>query len=98
MKFVHLQTILSRRHSGKRKFSQNKGFPTVKGFTKWPLMHMLIGTKNGPQLVIGSVNISGYVCDHVFVDTFYKKDLMVENSYQGVLNIVYKIVPINFPF
>ena len=33
MKFVHLQTILSRRHSGKRKFSQNKGFPTVKGFT-----------------------------------------------------------------
>ena len=33
MKFVHLQTILSQRHSGKRKFSQNKGFPTVKGFT-----------------------------------------------------------------
>ena len=33
MNFVHLQTILSRRHSGKRKFSQNKGFPTVKGFT-----------------------------------------------------------------
>ena len=33
MKFVHLQTILSLRHSGKRKFSQNKGFPTVKGFT-----------------------------------------------------------------
>ena len=33
MNFVHLQTILSRRHSGKRKFSQNKRFPTVKGFT-----------------------------------------------------------------
>ena len=33
MNFVHLQTILSRRHSGKRKFYQNKGFPTVKGFT-----------------------------------------------------------------
>ena len=33
MKSVHPQTILSRRHSGERKFSQNKGFPTVKGFT-----------------------------------------------------------------
>ena len=28
-----LQTILSRRYSGERKFSQNKRFPTVKGFT-----------------------------------------------------------------
>ena len=33
MNFVYVQTILSRRHSGKRKFFQNKGFPTVKGFT-----------------------------------------------------------------
>ena len=33
MKSVHAQTILSRRHSAKRKFSQNKGFPTVQGFT-----------------------------------------------------------------
>ena len=33
MKFVHAQTILSRRHSGKRKFSQNKGFPAVEWFT-----------------------------------------------------------------
>ena len=45
MNFIHAQTILSRRHSGKRKFSQNKGFPTVKGFTKkelaWEELHSI---------------------------------------------------------
>ena len=33
MKSVHAQTILSPRHSGKRKFSKNKGFPAVEWFT-----------------------------------------------------------------
>ena len=42
MKFVHLQTILSRRHFGKRKFSHNKGFPTVKGFTNIELLYFLL--------------------------------------------------------
>ena len=33
-------SILSRRHSGERKFSQNKRFPTVKGFThEMTLLH-----------------------------------------------------------
>ena len=57
MKFVHLQTILSRRHSGKRKFSQNKGFPTVKGFTKRQSIRQRLATS---QLITLSVlKISG---------------------------------------
>ena len=40
MNFVHLQTILSQRYSGKRKFSHNKGFPTVIMYLQY--LHILI--------------------------------------------------------
>ena len=61
-------------------------------------MYMLTRTKNGPELVIDNVNIYGMHVIMFLLTHFTKKDLMVENSYRGVLNIVYKFEPINFPF
>ena len=52
MNFVPAQTILSRRHSGKRKFYQNKGFPTVKGFTDVELEESTYYLQNFDQRLI----------------------------------------------
>ena len=67
--YIHMPYRLDKSRSAKSSLATKNLCLSI---TKWPPMHMLTGTKNGPQLVIDSVNILWYVCDHVFVDTFDK--------------------------
>ena len=95
MNFVHAQTILSRRHSCKRKFSQNKGFPTAKGFTIFQFILALVQCVTSRYTITVAKLYFYFVCDILLRHTVVC-DKKITNQAETLAIILLKIETVQF--